>query len=81
MLSARDGAVIDVTALLNDIKIPCLYIAATDDRMVPNTAINLLKRKLSNFEIATIEGSHFILQVQPEGCYKVINKFLCSIDD
>jgi len=78
---ARDGASIDVTELLSEIKIPCLYIAATDDRMVPNTAINLLKGKLSNFEIATIEGSHFILQVQPEACYKAINKFLCSIDD
>jgi len=78
---ARDGVSIDVTALLNDINIPCLYIAATDDKMVPHKAINILKRNLSNLEIVTIEGSHFILQVQPEGCYKAINKFLCSIDE
>jgi len=78
---ARDGASIDVTKLLNEIKIPCLYIAATDDKMVPNKAIDILKRNLSNLEVVTIEGSHFILQVQPEGCYKVINKFLCSIND
>lgn len=78
---ARDGASIDVANLLNEIKIPCLYIAATDDKMVPAKAIDILKTNLSNLEVVKIEGSHFILQVQPEACYKVIKQFLCRIND
>jgi len=78
---ARDGASNDVTDLLSNIKIPCLYLAATDDKMVPKKAIDVLKMNISDLEIVMIEGSHFILQIQPEACYKTINNFLTRVSD
>lgn len=76
---AHDGASINVTELLTALKVPCLYIAASNDKMVPATAINILKRELKNLMVVTLEGSHFILQVQPEACFKTVNKFISNI--
>ena len=75
---ARNGMNIDVTILLSKIKIPCLYLAATNDKLVPNAAVDVLKKHLLNLDVVTIEGSHFILQVQPESCYEVIHNFILN---
>ena len=73
---ANDGSSIDVTGLLSGIKVPCLYIAASDDRLVPASAINHLRRHLPDLSVVTIQGAHFILQVQPKACFDAVNDFL-----
>lgn len=69
---------IDVTTLLEKIKVPCLYIAATDDNLVPATAIEHLKRHLAQLQVITLEGKHFILQCQPNASYEAVETFLCE---
>jgi pimeloyl-ACP methyl ester carboxylesterase len=72
----HDVSSVDVTGLLAGIKVPCLYIAASDDKLVPGNAINHLRRHLPDLSVVTIQGSHFILQVQPNTCFNVVNNFL-----
>lgn len=73
---AHEGASIDVTALLLNIKVPCMYIAASDDNMVPATAINHLESHLPQLQVVTIEGKHFILQCKPKECFEVVMPFI-----
>lgn len=75
-LRARDGSRVDVTALLAQINVPCLYIAASDDKLVPQKAIDHLKQHLPDLTVVTVPGSHFILQVQPEACFQIVHNFL-----
>lgn len=77
-MRAREGASVDVTELLSAIKVPCLYIAASNDRLVPAKAIDHLKRHLSGLDVVTLPGSHFILQTQPEACFDVVNGFMAQ---
>ncbi|MGD8783737.1 MAG: alpha/beta hydrolase [Thioalkalispiraceae bacterium] len=78
---ARDGSKIDVTNILHKVKVPCLYIAASQDRLVPHTAIKDLQDKLPNIQVVTVEGPHFILQVQPRQCYTIVTNFLSTISE
>lgn len=73
---AHDGTSVDVTSSLAGIKVPCLYIAASDDKLVPAAAIDHLRRHLPDLSVATIQGAHFILQVQPRACFEAVNNFL-----
>jgi pimeloyl-ACP methyl ester carboxylesterase len=72
----HDVSSIDVTGLLADIKVPCLYIAASNDKLVPGNAIDHLKKHLPNLNVVTVQGAHFILQVQPKVCFDAVNDFL-----
>ncbi len=73
---AHDVSSVDVTELLTDIKVPCLYIAASDDKLVPGDSIDHLKKHLPNLNVVTVQGAHFILQVQPKACFDAVNDFL-----
>ncbi len=77
-MRAREGSRVDVTESLANIKVPCLYIAADNDRLVPSRALDYLKQHLPDLDVVTLQGAHFILQVQPKACFDVINDFLCN---
>ena len=73
---ARDGASIDVTEQLGLITVPCLYIAASKDRMVPNRAVQHLQGKIKHLCVHQLDGPHFILQTRPRECYELIASFV-----
>jgi len=73
---AHEGAVLDVTPLLPDITIPCLYLSATGDRLVPKGALKVLQTGISSIEVAEIKGPHFILQTQSKTCFDRITRFM-----
>jgi pimeloyl-ACP methyl ester carboxylesterase len=73
---AREGANVDVTEILTKIKMPCIYIAASHDSLVPAEAIDYLKKHLPGLHVITLPGSHFILQTQPKACFEAVSRFL-----
>jgi pimeloyl-ACP methyl ester carboxylesterase len=77
---AREGAVVDVTSLLPQIRIPCLYISASGDRLVPTHTLQVIKAGIRDIEIVEIDGPHFILQTQPKACRDAIVRFMEKID-
>jgi len=73
---AHEGAALDVTPLLPDISIPCLYLSATGDRLVPKGALKVIQTGIPDIEVAEIKGAHFILQVQSKTCFDRITRFM-----
>jgi len=53
-------------------EIQATYIQATDDKLVPKKCLESFKKVFNNISTFQIEGSHFILQVNPLACAKVI---------
>ena len=53
-----------------------MYIAATNDNLVPAAAIEHLKTHLPQLKVVTLEGKHFILQCQPNACFEAVMTFL-----
>jgi pimeloyl-[acyl-carrier protein] methyl ester esterase len=71
----RGVAQVDVTAAAAQVQVPCLYMRATDDRLVPRGASDLAKRHLRNLEVVELEGPHFLLQARAESAARVIEAF------
>ncbi len=68
---------IDVTAWLAKIKIPCCYLQALNDRLVPASCAEKIKKIAPFVEIKKISAPHFILQAEPQACLEAIEDF-CS---
>lgn len=67
---------IDVTNLLTKLSIPCLYLQAANDRVVPSSCLAVFKRGIPHLEVKIIIAPHFILQAKPELCIEAIDDFL-----
>ncbi|NJL84867.1 MAG: alpha/beta hydrolase [Leptolyngbyaceae cyanobacterium SM1_1_3] len=62
-----------------EIDVPCYYIQATQDRLIPTQAVAALKRAAPQIEVKRAEGPHLILQVNPEACAAIITEFVRKI--
>ncbi len=56
--------------------IPCCYIQAQYDRLVPSSCFNSFQRFLPQIQLFKIKGSHFILQAKPHECKEIIVRFI-----
>ncbi len=59
-----------------EIALPCCYIQATEDRLVPQGAIKAFEAMAADLDIRRVEGPHFILQARPRECAGVILEHL-----
>ncbi|HDQ03991.1 MAG TPA: alpha/beta hydrolase [Deltaproteobacteria bacterium] len=67
---------IDVTTWLAKIKIPCRYLQAINDRLVPSSCAGYIKKHLAHLEIKRFDAPHFILQAEPQACLEEIEVFI-----
>ncbi|MFZ6756081.1 alpha/beta fold hydrolase [Undibacterium sp. Ji50W] len=66
VLKARMRSVLlaDVRGELSDIKVPVLYLRATQDRLVPASAHKDIQKCLPSKELYEFDAPHFLLQVR-----------------
>lgn len=69
-------AEIDVVSYLSGLTIPCCYIQASNDKLIPADCIKPFQRALPNLLVKKVEGPHFILQTKPKECSEVIMEFI-----
>jgi pimeloyl-ACP methyl ester carboxylesterase len=62
------------------IDLPALYIQATNDRLLPDNAVDDIKALMPRLEIDRIEGPHMVLEVHPQTCARLVAGFLESLD-
>ncbi|WP_428607304.1 alpha/beta fold hydrolase [Sedimenticola sp.] len=55
------------------IELPAVYIRPEEDRLVPYSKCLEFKSLFKNLSVRSISGPHFIIQVNPEECARVIN--------
>jgi pimeloyl-ACP methyl ester carboxylesterase len=72
----REIARVDVTAELRKVQVPILYLRATQDRLVPRSAAESIRRIAPHTRIRDIEGPHLLLQCAPEQCSRAISEFV-----
>jgi pimeloyl-ACP methyl ester carboxylesterase len=66
---------VDVTELAQRVSVPVLYLRATQDRIVPAAASDLILRACKEMQIVEIEGHHALLQTRASECAAAIAKF------
>lgn len=72
----RATLTIDVSAKLNTVTVPMLYLQATEDRLVPPTAAQRIVALRPGTEVVKIEAPHFLLQCAPQQAVHHIQDFL-----
>jgi len=66
---------VDVTAAAQAIQVPCLYLRATADRLVPLKASAAALGAIRHCRLVEVEGPHFLLQTHPEAAATAIVAF------
>lgn len=56
--------------------LPLLYLRATEDRVVPPTALQYLRSLQPSLNVAEFVAPHFLLQVEPQAVASVITAFM-----
>ncbi|MCU7795892.1 MAG: alpha/beta fold hydrolase [Candidatus Thiodiazotropha sp. (ex Myrtea spinifera)] len=62
-------------------EIPCYYLQAMGDRLVPASANNWFQGHFIPFHLRQIEGPHFLLQSQPEACAEQIASLVNQVTE
>ena len=68
-------SLIDVRHLLPELTIPCWYIQAAEDRLLPSSALDFIQA-IPHLVVRKVAGPHFILQAEPEASAAIINEFI-----
>jgi pimeloyl-ACP methyl ester carboxylesterase len=74
---ARLSAVlaVDTTASLCLIRLPVLYLRASEDRVVFSSASAVISKHLRGMKVVEIEGPHFLLQAKPRESAAAVRAF------
>jgi pimeloyl-[acyl-carrier protein] methyl ester esterase len=70
---------IDVTAQLAEVRVPVLYLRATQDRVVPPRASREVAQSSPLVRILDLEGPHLLLQAAPVLAARHVNQFAKEI--
>jgi len=66
-------------AQLQRVRVPGLYLRATQDRLVPRSAARLFARLAPEARVADIEGPHFLLQARAAAAARAIREFVIGL--
>ena len=58
---------------------PCLYLQASNDRLVPSRAVTPLQKHLPQLQVEQVAGPHILLLAQPETGARLISDFIATL--
>jgi pimeloyl-ACP methyl ester carboxylesterase len=76
VLAGRLRDLVEARTIPAEIAVPCCYVQATKDRLVPEKVVETFNTMAPDLDTVRIEGPHFILQARPHECAETISKFL-----
>nr|WP_282829168.1 alpha/beta hydrolase [Pelomonas sp. V22] len=75
----RSVASVDVSAMLAAVKVPCLYLRASHDRLVPASASVHIQGVLPLVSVVQINAPHCLLQAVPAEAARVVSPFVREV--
>jgi pimeloyl-ACP methyl ester carboxylesterase len=77
----KAAASVDVTEKLRDLRVPVLYLRATNDRLVPQSAIKTILRFAPQVKVVEMPSPHFLLQVASDEAAAKVHCFIHEFVD
>lgn len=75
----RSVASVDVSSMLATVRVPCLYLRASHDRLVPAGASVHIQGVLPHVSVVQINAPHCLLQAAPEEAARVVSPFVREV--
>ncbi|MBC3874054.1 alpha/beta fold hydrolase [Undibacterium sp. LX15W] len=72
-------ATVDVTGLLAQVHVPCLYLQATQDRLIPARAAAEITSANPRIAVVQIDAPHCMLQAAPAAAAQVVAPFFGQV--
>ncbi len=66
---------VDVSVSAKKVVVPCLYLRARSDRLVPRAASEAVREAINSSEVVELAGPHLLLQANAAEAAKEIEKF------
>ena len=76
ILYQRLQAVVQLQQPRERIELPCIYLQASHDHLVPKGSFASLAEWIPHIVLHEVSGGHLLLQSNPEECVKIINDYL-----
>ncbi len=76
VLEARLKNIATLDSVSTRAVLPCVYIRAGADRLVPPSSLAVFRRMSDKLSVHEVEGPHFILQANPDACARIIRDAL-----
>jgi pimeloyl-ACP methyl ester carboxylesterase len=70
---------VDVRHMLDRVRVPGIYLRATEDRLVPRSAAAAFTSLGSKVRVVDIEAPHFLLQANPTAAALAIREFMREV--
>jgi pimeloyl-ACP methyl ester carboxylesterase len=70
---------VDVRHMLDRVRVPGIYLRATEDRLVPGSAAAAVSSLGSKVRVVDIEAPHFLLQANPTAAASAIREFMREV--
>lgn len=74
LLQQRLAIIASAQAPNKTIDVPCLYLQAKQDNLVSANNIDIFRQVFTDFSNIAVEGTHFLLQTNPEKVWSVIKE-------
>ncbi len=62
-----------------NIDIPCCYLQAAKDKLVPASALAVFKQAVPKLKTYSVDAPHGLLQSHPDECLRIIQDFIASL--
>lgn len=72
VLSYRLKAVRKLSVTQKTCDVNAIYIQATNDKLVPDSCVEIFKKACKNLNVFRVQGTHCILQTNPLACAEII---------
>jgi pimeloyl-ACP methyl ester carboxylesterase len=72
---------IDVSDKLRQLRMPLLYLRATEDRLIPRAAGRLVSRLAPHARMVEVAAPHFLLQAVPSQAAAIVTEFVRELTE
>lgn len=76
----REMQRVNVVDKLPLIRVPAMYLQATQDRLVPEQAADIIRRKMAALRIVRLDGPHCLLQAAPVAAAEAVRAFCRDLE-
>jgi pimeloyl-ACP methyl ester carboxylesterase len=70
---------VNVSAKLEELKVPVLYLQASQDWLVPSSAAEAIVSALPSTKVTRVNGPHLLLQANPAESAAAIRSFITTV--
>ena len=68
--------IVQLPMAVETLEVKAIYLQASHDKLVPKHCYDVFEKCISDIELFEVEGSHLLLQGNPNECAEIVKKFI-----